>query len=182
MANHQMQTFALKPHLPAPMRCSITGQVTRVAGGLLVSYCLEADLKRLRIAPPTMPRFTDELWRHTCFELFVGRQGEMPYLEFNFSPSGQWAVYAFTRYRERMPLETLVGEAGAPEVTVKQSAHALQLSAVARLGGWSPAGQFRVGISAVLENIEGALSYWALEHPGPQPDFHHPDAWVLELR
>jgi len=43
----------------------------------------------------------DELWRHTCCELFAApvalvatAQGGA-YREFNFSPSGDWAAYAF---------------------------------------------------------------------------------------
>ena len=28
----------------------------------------------------------DGLWRHTCFEAFVGIPGAEPYYEFNFSP------------------------------------------------------------------------------------------------
>jgi hypothetical protein len=33
----------------------------------------------------------------------------------------------------------------------------------------------------VVEEKDGLLSYWALNHPPGKPDFHHPDAFVLEL-
>ena len=33
----------------------------------------------------------------------------------------------------------------------------------------------RIGLSAVIETTDGALSYWALAHPAEKPDFHHPD-------
>ena len=32
-----------------------------------------------------------------------------------------------------------------------------------------------------IEETDGTLSYWALAHPSPKPDFHHPDGFVLEL-
>ena len=36
-------------------------------------------------------------------------------------------------------------------------------------------------VSAVIEDDSGALSYWALRHPPGKPDFHHPDAFAMEL-
>jgi hypothetical protein len=37
-------------------------------------------------------------------------------------------------------------------------------------------------VSAVVETLDGALSYWALRHPPGKPDFHHADSFALELR
>ncbi len=39
----------------------------------------------------------------------------------------------------------------------------------------------RCALSAVLENDDGELSYWALHHPAATPDFHHPAGFVMEL-
>jgi hypothetical protein len=33
----------------------------------------------------------------------------------------------------------------------------------------------------VIEEKSGLLSYWALKHPPGKPDFHHPDAFALEV-
>jgi hypothetical protein len=38
-----------------------------------------------------------------------------------------------------------------------------------------------LALAAVLEDRDGRLSYWALEHPSERPDFHHPNSFVLEL-
>ena len=45
------------------------------------------DIAKLVIPPPATPDRTDELWRTTCFELFVAGEGD-GYREFNLSPSG----------------------------------------------------------------------------------------------
>ena len=42
-------------------------------------------------------------------------------------------------------------------------------------------GKLKLGLSAVIEGADGGLSYWALRHPPGKPDFHHPEAFVLEL-
>jgi hypothetical protein len=42
-------------------------------------------------------------------------------------------------------------------------------------------GRLRIGLSAVIEGKDGALSYWALRHAPGKPDFHHRRAFALEL-
>ena len=45
-----------------------------------------------------------------------------------------------------------------------------------------PAGRsLRLGLSAVVEEYDGMLSYWALRHPPGKPDFHHAAAFALVL-
>jgi hypothetical protein len=40
---------------------------------------------------------------------------------------------------------------------------------------------WRLGLSAVIEEKGGSKSYWALAHPPGAPDFHHQEAFALEL-
>jgi hypothetical protein len=40
----------------------------------------------------------------------------------------------------------------------------------------------RAAVSAVIEQHDGAISYWALAHPAGKPDFHHRDGFVLKLQ
>jgi hypothetical protein len=48
--------------------------------------------------------------------------------------------------------------------------------------GLLPQGRrLRLVLSAVLEDTDGVLSYWALQHPPGRPDFHHPDAFAVQL-
>ncbi len=38
-----------------------------------------------------------------------------------------------------------------------------------------------LGLSAVIQEVDGTKSYWALAHaPGP-PDFHNPDCFIATL-
>ncbi|MEB3264615.1 MAG: hypothetical protein VKJ66_09615 [Synechococcus sp.] len=39
----------------------------------------------------------------------------------------------------------------------------------------------RIGVTAVLEDRRGGISYWALAHTGPEPDFHRRDSFLLRL-
>lgn len=150
---------------------------------LAVTYILEGDLERLRLPAPWTPRRADRLWQHTCCEIFIVRTDCATYHEFNFAPSGEWAAYAFTHYREGAPL---VDEALDPQVTVRPiTAEKLELDALIHLDRLSPMharARLSLALSAVVEDGDGVLSYWALHHPlSTQPDFHHPDAFVLAL-
>lgn len=38
-----------------------------------------------------------------------------------------------------------------------------------------------IGLSAVIEDVDGNISYWAFHHPPGKPDFHHPESFALVL-
>lgn len=117
----------------------------------------------------------DELWLHTCFEVFVRPAGGEAYVEFNFSPALQWAAYRLDGYRRnRRNFET------APPVIRTLTGDGLTLDAAIQLAEFA-ARDWQVGLSAVIEGDTGAISYWALKHAPGKPDFHHADAFALEL-
>lgn len=181
------RTFTLLPHPTATdaLADTIAGDLTRTRDTLTIRYSIAGDIARLRVPPAHAARFADELWRHTCCELFIARRGDAAYHECNFSPSRAWAAYAFARTRERAAdAQQLALAALEPAITVGHTPSALELSASVRLAALAPAytsAALRIGLSTVIEGRDGALSYWALAHPCPRPDFHHPDAFVLEL-
>jgi hypothetical protein len=149
--------------------------------GLCLRYFVDGDIRRIAVPPPAPAEAADGLWRHTCFEAFVAGQGSTAYCEFNFSPSGQWATYGFTRYREGMaPL----GRALPPRLAVSVADDRLALEAVVpreTLLGLPGGPMLRLGLAAVIERGDGVLSHWALAHPGDRPDFHDPAGFVLEI-
>ncbi len=129
---------------------------------------------------PCEPRINTELWRHTCFEVFIAVAEQAGYQEFNFAPSREWCIYAFRGYRDGGPL---ADETMRPCIAVRSTDRRLELDAVVRLDALSPlhaVAPLRIGLSAVIETGEG-LSYWALRHPGARPDFHNADGFVLRL-
>lgn len=122
--------------------------------------------------PASAPR--DGLWRHMCAELFV-MDGAGGYREYNYAPSGEWAAYGFTGYREGMRRL----DAPPPErVEARLSADRLALDISHRIE--LPMGA-AFGLSAVVEHGDGGKSYWALRHPAGKPDFHHPDCFAASL-
>lgn len=156
------------------------------SGSLTVEFQLAAELRALRLIPSVcQPRRRDELWKHTCFELFARRGDNPRYCEFNFSAAGDWAVYQFDSYRgarrdvAQRPIEVSVQTTGLAQIRLRaridlHSAFAHELAAPA-LEAW------RLNCAAVIESAEGSLSYWAVHHPRPHPDFHDAAGFCIAL-
>ena len=118
----------------------------------------------------------DGLWQTTCLEAFLRPGDGAAYREWNFAPSGQWAAYDFTAYREDMR-EADIG--APPYIRLEDNLTWWTLGATIAV----PAGEtWQLGLAAVLEEQDGTKSYWALAHPpGDKPDFHHPDCFAAKL-
>ena len=178
----QTVTLAAHPQTPGDAVRGIEVRVSRQSNGMLaLSYRIDADLERLCIPAPGAGSSKDPLWQHTCCEIFIRRHGAAAYHEFNFSPSGAWAAYAFERYREGGPL---AHDALDLDIAVTRGQHQLELDAAIRLDRLSALhalARIDIGLSAVIEQRGGVLSYWALAHPVGKPDFHHAHAFALEL-
>lgn len=116
-------------------------------------------------------KFTDKLWETTCFELFAFGPDERTYVEWNFSPSGHYAIYEFSDYRKKV-----------------RDLKNLRCQIVAR---WPQPGRFelianierpfeitKVNFAIVLETKKAEKIYYALSHSKEEPDFHDVRAFI----
>lgn len=182
-----MTCWPLRPHPATPGTAvhRLDVSLADAPDGWRLSYRLVGALHALRLpAPAEHPGPTDGLWRHTCFEAFVGAPGGSAYHEFNFAPSGEWAAYGFSAERQRdaaadQPLASL---ALAPLVLQDGSVLTLDVGLpLAALPAGAPDAPWPLGLTAVIEAQDGHLSYWALHHPAAQPDFHHRGGWTARV-
>lgn len=164
------------PDTPCDWLDGIGVKLTMLADDVLrIEYVAIGAIERIKLPPAASVVRREGLWQATCFELFA-RDAGTAYREFNFAPSGKWAAYRLDDYRIGMidlpvsapRIERAIGKQRLA-VTVEIDARAVLLQ-----GG-------SLALSAVIEDIDGAKSYWALRHPPGQPDFHHPDCFALRL-
>jgi hypothetical protein len=151
------------------------------AGSLVLTYIVHGNIGELRLPPAAAPARGDELWQHTCFEVFVGTAAGAAYYELNFAPSTRWAAYRFSSHRDGMQIAT---EIGAPRIEMQSSSDRYTLQAAVRideLSGLPSDRPWRLGLAAITEDTHGGKSYWALAHPPGKPDFHHFDCFALEF-
>ena len=173
------------PSQPAPADWRVEVATRWSSRGLLLEYTLGVPAGRLVLPPKSAaPAARDFLWKRTCAEMFVGVRGEPGYLEFNFSPSGDWAAYAFDGYREGARDHGWDGP--SPEVRMLPGEGATRLvatvphAALRPLLRAAPGTVWETGITVVLESVYG-IGYWALAHPRTEPEFHDRAGFVAEL-
>jgi hypothetical protein len=176
------QSFSLIP-FPAPAipNIKITGTISRQNSFFEVRYFLLGNLDEISLPSPSLnPSRKDDLWKATCFELFMALKERPHYWEFNMSPSGDWNVYRMDAYRrvgfrEETSIQQLPFE-------VQREDHTLTVVTTINL---SPIFQqndnLEIGITAVIQTRDGKETYWALTHPAPQADFHLRESFILAL-
>jgi hypothetical protein len=174
--------FNLVPHptkQPAAPAFKVWANVDYSALGAAATvniwFGVGAPASRFVIAEAQEPGRADELWRTTCLEAFMRQSEHGAYREWNFAPSGQWAAYDFSDYREGMKNAEV---ASAPYIRMEDNFTWWALGATIAVDA---ASHWDLGLSAVLEEKDGTKSYWALAHPLEKPDFHSPDCFVAKL-
>ena len=176
----QQAELACHPETPSLSVNTIQARLSRVHdGGLLITYSLEGQISRLCLPAQSAPRRVDGLWQHTCFEAFISVEAAPKYYEFNFAPSGQWAAYAFQRYRHGGSL----AQASDPQITVRTCTDRFELDALIHgqsLLALPMNARLLLGLAAVIEENDAVMSYWALKHPPGPPDFHRASGFVLK--
>lgn len=179
-----MSSVELSPHPATPCAAirRVYAQAQRLAGDRLrLEFVAEGDVASLLVPQRHVGGRCDGLWQHTCCEAFLRRDGSAGYYELNLAPSTDWAIYGFRAYRE---LATLVDDAQVLSIVSSADAARLLLSVevdLARLDASFVGVALEIGLSAVLEERSSTLSYWSLHHPPGEADFHHRDAFVVQL-
>ena len=175
-------SFTLRPFASSPTTADyiISGVVARSEGKLVIDYSLKGPLDMLCMRPPAkVPLRKDRLWEETCFECFIGRDSQKGYWEINLSPAGHWNIYQFDGYRSGMKEASACSlfpsvEASAPDRFTIRCDLYLNTIGLANI-------RINIGPCAILKTTDLKMSYWAMGHPGPKPDFHRQDGFELNL-
>jgi hypothetical protein len=111
------------------------------------------------------PTFKEGLWEQTCLEVFEFDEKSQRYVEWNFSPSGDWACFVFTDYRQRdakaMRLEPLTWSWSKDN---KVRTLTMELPVAFKTS--------KLQFTAVIDWGAKGLDYYALKHQSAKPDFH----------
>ena len=174
-ADHKSPTNSDKSNDDIAISASLVRTDFEISG----EFTLRGDTSTIQwpaLEPQAKPG--TELWKHTCFELFIAEATSHAYLEYNFSPSRRWATYAFEDYR----LPALSNITSQPEIDPLQLTHntfsmQFRLPLVTELLNKSLA----VGVCAVIETTDGARRYFALTHCAQKPDFHLRDSFLIKM-
>lgn len=122
------------------------------------------------------------LWKHTCFEVFLGIPGAQRYWELNLSPSGEWNFYRFANYRHGQEIEKRITPPQIVAQMKQPDLYSLTASIdITEINELSDPHLLSLGISCVIEMRDQNLSYWAIQHNQVKPDFHLRETFVFHI-
>jgi hypothetical protein len=172
--------FALQPFAPVSLNLSVTGEVSRIANQLTISYRLTGDLSQVLISSMTAhPHRQFELWEATCFEFFIAPVNESYYWEFNLAPSGNWNIFRLDDYRQGMRNEEIVMNLS---MDVQQTATLVTLDLQFNLDNLvSEDQELDMSVTTVIQDRSNNFSYWALQHTGEAADFHRRGDFIFKI-
>ena len=166
---------------PGIPNIKITGIVVREGNVLAIRYSMSGEVDKV-LFPDSNPQpgRKTELWQTTCFEFFLAFPDQPQYWEFNLSPSGDWNVYRMDAYRQiSFQEEELIYSL---RLDIQPDVDGYHLGTVADISPILIANkQLLIGISSVIQTLDGHETYWALNHPGHQADFHQRESFSLAL-
>ncbi len=146
-----MTLLVRHPDTPPGAIQAIDAELERVPGGAVATFRTIGDVSRLVIPSVGAAERTDDLWRTTCFELFIAGEGS-GYREYNLSPSGAWAAYEFNDYRAGM-------RQASAEIEIQSTNDHRSLLMLAKIASEFP-NPAHIGLTAVIEEADGLLRYW----------------------
>ncbi len=178
-----MNSYPLIPFAISSPHHSVSVGVTNHPNSLSLEYALIGPISEIEVPKlSSRPMRKVGLYQTTCFEAFIGNdKGE--YLEWNFSPSQDWCVFDFESYRVSSKRELnenffhdLKVHFGTSDLKLDVS---LKLDEIRKTLGGSET--LKLGLSAVVETVDGTLQYFSLKHATDKPDFHRSGSFLIDL-
>jgi hypothetical protein len=161
---------------------NLSCSVELVEESLLFNFSLEAEDGAIVVPEKSKAAVkNDRLWKNTCFEFFISETERDAYFELNFSPSGDWNFLAFDDYRETSQKQSDMDIGKMAEWSKDSDGLTLTAKLPLSLFSKNSTEALDIGIAAVLEHSNAELSYWALAHNGPKPNFHNRDSMCLSI-
>jgi len=119
----------------------------------------------------------DELWKRTCFELFLANRDRPNYYELNMSPSNEWNFYHFSDYKQEMKEEKNISE---PLVYLSQTPKGYLFSFEFELYTNVVEDNFIFNLAVILLNTKGVRHFYSIHQREEKVDFHDKVYWNLK--
>lgn len=143
-----------------------------------LSFTLQGELEEYFFEEPRAKKRANELWRTTCFELFLANRENEDYYELNFSSSLAWNFYHLSAYRAEVQEVELLFE---PQIEIHIKENVFQVSFEVEVEACFLE-QFNLyNVASILLTKENKRTFWSEKHLTAVPDFHHRDNF-LEIK
>lgn len=152
----------------------VNADISLIQNTLYLKYIISGNISSIKLTPTKQSK---DLWKNTCFELFLSNKNITEYLEFNWAPSGKWNIFKFKDYRERANKDTYEKS----DFIVKNDNDNIIFESEIILNKYNKnisldINNLLIGISVIIET--NTLEYWSNQHLHNKPDFHNKSSYL----
>lgn len=168
-----MAKYNLIPYdISSPPHVTIECELNSNQSSIYISYKLKGELPTIDLGEghPHHARVM-KLWEKSCFELFIKTQ-EDSYIEFNFSPEFEWNCFYFAKKGETLAEYARVDSVKMDILLSLDVFHLIVELDKKKFPDGFFQGPLKAGITSVIKEKNGKVSYWALSHHDIRPNFH----------
>ena len=160
---------------------TIDCELNSTAESLFISYKLQGSLPEidLGVGHPKHARVI-KLWEKSCFELFIKTEKNQ-YMEFNFSPDFEWNAFYFEKKGDPLKEFEKMNSVKMDILLSLEVFHLIVEIDKKKFPEGFFQGELTAGVTSVIKNKKGGLSYWALSHADTRPNFHHFDSFKYKF-
>jgi len=158
----------LKPHTGIT-NVTLSSTLELSTHKLLLTFRIEGELEKYVFLEKREKKRVDELWRSTCFELFLASSKSEEYYELNFSSSLAWNYYYLSEYRAEV--KEVENVALSINTSIKENIYEVNIILESNEFNFELFDMYN--IATILLTREGERTFWSLHKMEENPDFHN---------
>ncbi|CAA6803203.1 MAG: Unknown protein [uncultured Sulfurovum sp.] len=133
-----------------------------------IRFVVKGELNAYIFPPKSKLQRANELWKATCFELFLADSQKEEYYEINFSSSLVWNFYYLKNYRAEVQELKLLNE---PKIEVQQNEDEVQIDFELEIENLEKFDIYNV--ASIFLTKDNERTFWSVKHEKDVPDFHN---------
>jgi len=161
---HLLKPYSKKNEL------TIEGILTLSSNKIYLHFRISGALKNYQFSKKDRLKRANELWKATCFELFLANSKTQSYYEINISSTLHWNIYCLEAYRAE-PKEFIVSN--EPLIKIREDKHRYEIDFELECKELNLAEFDQYNLAVILLNIENEREFWAVNPVRESPDFHN---------
>ena len=168
------QTFILKNHHREDNNITVEASLEIEDKNFKLEYQVKGEVNNYIFSKPSREKRANELWRATCFELFLAPKESLNYWELNLSPSKAWNFYAFDNYKLCMREEKNIS---LPIIHISQKKNNYSLSLKFNFDRELKEADFNLAV--ILLDREKNRHFYSINRKENGVDFHDRGYWSI---
>ena len=161
---HLLKSYSQKTEL------SIESTLTLYQDRISLHFKISGALTNYQFPKKEKLKRANELWKATCFELFLANSKTQSYYEINISPTLHWNIYYLDTYRAE-PKEVIVSS--EPLIKIREDKQSYEIDFELKCEALDLEEFDQYNLAVILLNVENERKFWVVNPVGESPDFHN---------